>query len=580
MRVVTHRVLFAFCGLGAGALGFLRSSIVLMGVEHRFVSMGGIDIDPEACRDFERLTGSPALCADVTKLTPEDLRGFFGDEGPDVTFDSAPCVGASGLLSEAKSKEPKYVAFNNLGLIWTKLMLATWPAPRLVLKENVPGIVRRAADSLKAIRKILRGVGYVLHEGTHDCGEIGGLAQRRKRWLLVARLPASVGALLYQPPKKRVRGVGEVLGELPMPGDPAAGPLHRLPRVSWLTWIRLALIPAGGDWRDLPAEVALPCASEGGAFANAYRVTGWKDPAGTVTAGTAPGSGGGVLADPRMPCATAKGASAYSNVYRVVRWSDPSIAVTGATRPGSGAPCIADPRLHDPAKHSREHNDHVYGVLPWTKPSHAVAGESYAGNGPFSVADPRMSPRDVNHPTFGVIAFDQPVGTITTETAPSNGRFSVADPRLGCEPRNGVYGVVAWDRPSGTVTAAMQHDNDEASVADPRIPEDWRDPPSDPPPVIIALDGTWHRPMTTLELAVLQGLPATLDGQPLTLTARTAAGQRKHIGNAVPVGAAEAIARQMLLTLGYAAAGTWTLSGDGSVWVVPDGRIEPIEVMQ
>jgi hypothetical protein len=144
--------------------------------------------------------------------------------------------------------------------------------------------------------------------------------------------------------------------------------------VSWLTWVRLALIPAGGDWRDLPDRVSMP------------------------------------------------------NTRRV-----------------------ADPR-----------------------PTKGFNG------------------------TYGVIPMSDPAGTVTGEAASSTGAFSIADPRLGCEPRNGAYGIVPWDRPSGAVTAAGQHDNDEASVADPRIPADWRKPPSDPPPVIVALDGTWHRPMTTL----------------------------------------------------------------------------------
>ena len=61
-----------------------------------------------------------------------------------------------------------------------------------------------------------------------------------------------VPPLPYQPFRKRVRACGEVLGPLPMPGDPSAGPMHVLPRISWLNWVRLALIPAGGDWRDLP----------------------------------------------------------------------------------------------------------------------------------------------------------------------------------------------------------------------------------------------------------------------------------------------------------------------------------------
>lgn len=610
--------LFPFCGIGPGAMGFLRSSITLLGREHRVRAAGGIDIDKEACADFRRFTGSPALCADIAALTPDDLRAFAGDTAPDGTFCSAPCVGSSGLISDAKAQEQRYVDLNQLTLIWTRLMLATWKTPpRVLLYENVPGITRRAAGMLKELRKLLRGAGFVIHEGFHDCGEIGGLAQRRRRWLLVARRQDAVPALLYQPPKRRVRGVGEVLGELPMPGDPAAGPLHRLPRVSWLTWVRLALIPAGGDWHDLPASVALPSATRGGeAFRNAYRVTGWDEPKGVVTAGTAPGSGGGVVADPRMPCQVRKGDRAYNNVYRVIQWDDPSVSVIGATRPGSGALSVADPRMHDPAKHSRPFNPHVHGVIPWDGPAHTItATTSSPGNGPFSVADPRptrgfdgsygvtafdqpaatvrafdhpskgiasvadprMAGRDpdkVNFTTLGVQPWDEPSGAVQGESMPSNGRFSVADPRLGCEPRNGAYGIVPWDRPSGTVTAAMCHDNDESSVADPRIPTDWRKPPGDPLPIIIALDGTWHRPMTTLELAVLQGLPATMDGEPLVLTAGTAARQRMHVGNAVPVGAAEAIARQMLLTLAYSDAGTWALSGEGGdVWVQPE-RIE------
>lgn len=63
-------------------------------------------------------------------------------------------------------------------------------------------------------------------------------------------------------------------------------------------------------------------------------------------------------------------------------------------------------------------------------------------------------------------------------------------------------------------------------------------------------DNTWHRPLTTLELAVLQGLPARLAAEtPLTLAGRSQAKWRERIGNAVPVGAAEAVGRTMLMTL-------------------------------
>lgn len=57
----TYTALFGFCGIGGGALGFLGARAKLAGVEGRIVSVGGIDNDAAACRDFEWLTGSPAL---------------------------------------------------------------------------------------------------------------------------------------------------------------------------------------------------------------------------------------------------------------------------------------------------------------------------------------------------------------------------------------------------------------------------------------------------------------------------------------------------------------------------------------
>jgi site-specific DNA-cytosine methylase len=80
---------------------------------------------------------------------------------------------------------------NRLALAWTKAMLEAWgdDPPALILLENVPGLPTRAKAMLKELRALLKAHGYVFHASTHDCGEIGGLAQHRDRYLLVARLP-------------------------------------------------------------------------------------------------------------------------------------------------------------------------------------------------------------------------------------------------------------------------------------------------------------------------------------------------------------------------------------------------------
>lgn len=114
---------------------------------------------------------------------------------------------------------------------------------------------------------------------------------------------------------------------------------------------------------------------------------------------------------------------------------------------------------------------------------------------------------------------------------------------------------------SGTVVGHACHDNGRFSVADPR----W--PASVPFPVIISLDGTWHRPLTTLECAALQSFPVMVDGQPLTLDGKSNSAWRVRIGDAVPPDGAKPIAMQMLLTLLHADAGSFVLSSGGAVWV-------------
>lgn len=571
MKELVFRAAFPFGGLGAGARGFLDAEVRLpgMAVSARFECVGGFDFDQRACADFEMLTGVPQACLDVTKMTVDDVYRAMGRQAPHVVFMSPPCKGASGLLSATKSKTPKYAAMNELALVWTRLMLAAWSddLPPLVLLENVPRLKTRAAKMLAEIRGLLRKAGYVLTDGFHDCGEIGGLAQRRRRYLLVARLPKRCSTFLYQPPTKRVRGCGEVLSELPVPGTVEAqawGRMHELPKLSWLNWVRLALIPAGGDWRDLEGVLA-----EGQSRREQFKrhaVEEWEEPTGTIG-----GSGSNSVAnvaDPRaallMPAANNPGA--HHNKYKVKGWNDPAGTVIGADRVGSGAPSVADPRIAA----SSEWFPNVLGVSDWSEPSGVITGQSRPTNGRFSVADPRVS--RAYDAGYAVLSWEQAARTIAGKSAVGCGAYSVADVRVGCSPRAGAYGVLNWADPARTVTGSMSIDNAIAAVADPRKPPPFL-------PVIIAADGTWHRPMTKLELALLQGMPARVDGKPLSLsTMRLPKGvirtsDQERVGNAVPPPAARAIGEKMLTALAESALGAFSLSSD-AVWVEPAGAMQ------
>ncbi|HBX23995.1 MAG TPA: DNA cytosine methyltransferase [Desulfotomaculum sp.] len=566
-----YTVLHLFSGIGGAALGFQEAVEEYRGMVGKFRTLCGIDVDQEACEDFRALTSAPAVEMDLftradyidfhgeyppenwREAEPVDLLESTGGEHPDVVFLSPPCKGFSGLLPAKKAGSRKYQALNNLvtrGLELTLQAFSDEP-PSVIMLENVPRITSRGDWLLRKIKRLLKKHGYLLDEGYHCCGEIGGLGQRRKRYLLIARLPEKVTTFIYQPPKLPLKTIGQVIGDLPMPGAPVAGPMHRLPRLKWLTWLRLALIPAGGDWRDLETLSGKEW------HANAYRIIPCNLPDGTVTSGGAPSCGGVTVADPSL------GHAPRSNVFRIVRWDETAGAVVGAARVtgSNGMAAVADPRL--PQREGRHPG--VYQIIKFDETAPCITGSRF-GSGAPAISDPRMPQKDNRHRShYRITHYNEPGQTVTGATHVANGAPCVADPRLGCRPRNGSYGVQDWDKPSSTVVGAGDVHAGAVAVADPRIPSD--DDRPEPPPLIISLDGTWHRPLTTLELAILQDFPTVMpDGRPLTLAGRSDAKWRERIGNAVPRKAARAMARQILRSLLLSEQDAWEMSAT-PIWV-------------
>lgn len=592
--LVPIRHFHLFCGVGGGALGFNRGEARVGRLVAQFQCLGGIDSDASACRDFSRLVGVRATCldlfsreqyerfhgrrapADWREATLDDVRAAAGGQRPDILFTSPPCKGFSGLLSTAKSQSPKYEALNELVLRGLLLALEAWAddPPPLLLMENVPRIQQRGRPLLERVAGLLAGYGYASRETVHDAGELGGLAQHRRRFLLVARHQKQVPSFLYEPARRTVRPIGEVLRTLPAPGGEAGGPLHQLPRLTWDTWLRLALIPAGKDWRALKGlDLGRLALARYGTHHGKFRVEDWQQPAHTITCVDSVTNGAPSIADIRY--------GQHHGKLLVEPWQRPAHTVTGSDRVGSGALSVADPQWGDYG---------AYGVLPLDRPSGAVTAKAAPGSGRFSVADPSWRAG-----VLGVLPLDRPIGVVAGRTSPTNGAFSIAD-KLGrgarfnnvyrliewsdpsacvtggtspgsgglsvADPRAswmnaGHYGVIPWHETAGAVTAAASHDNGRNSVADPRL--------SAEAPLIVALDGTWHRPLTTLELAALQGFPT--DG--LVFDGTAASRHREKVGNAVPPPAAQAIAGVMGQVLLMARSGqTFSLSST-PVWVRP-----------
>lgn len=505
-RTIMKFTHFHFCGgLGGAALGLQRSRALVGTLRGTMECLGGIDADSAACRDFQRLTGVSQLCADL--FTRDQYQHFHGQEPPegwqeitieqiqqaaqhrvpDVVFISAPCKGYSRLLSPKRAATSRYEALNQLVLRCVHLSMAAWGnRPKLYLIENVPAIQQRGRQLLDRVHRLFQQAGYAVRETTHCAGELGGLGQRRKRFLMVARQISTVTTSLYEPPKKRLRTIGEVLATLPRPNSPEGGPLHRLPKLTPITWLRLALIPAGKDWRALQ-----------GVDLRKVRI-GWQ----------------GQETDAETWLRAIHGDEAARQAL-YGQWGDYK----------------------------------AYGVRRDTEPSGTITGQAAAGTGAFSVADSRWFPS-----VLGILSVNDASGAITGRANVSTGAFGIADktPRF-----NNVYRVLRPDEPAVCVTGGSTPGSGGISVADP-TPIDVQ--------VIISEDGCWHRPLTILEMAALQGFDVT----GLTLDGANRAKWQERIGNAIPPPTAEAIGGAMLRTLLMSQLGMAFALSATDVWVKPD----------
>lgn len=657
-----------FCGgIGGYTSGAMESQLEYGGELFKAKILCSVDFDPIANLNHDLITGDDKSITmdlftrqqyidwngheppdDWCEMTPWDIWQAFGEETPFLLFSSPPCKGLSALLPKKSADTKKYQALNELVPRTLELGLKACmefdgQVPAIIQLENVPRIQTRGKDLLKRITKLLKKFGYAVDmRADHNLGEVGGLGQNRLRFQIMARCEAQVPNFVYLPPKKQLLSIGDVIGPLPTPGDiVAGGPLHRLPNLQWKTWVRLALIPAGGDWRDLqsvpleqyrivhearagsmgvqdwdkPSSAVTSTAGPGrsnGAVAindvrfgfadsthgSIYRMTRFDDVGPTVTGAHRPNNGAVSVADPKLP----ERESRHPGAYRIVKHDETGPCVTG-TRFGSGAIAVADPMVNDRDGQRRSNGYPVrgyddqahtitaedslgsggqsiadpkvntdlmpdsYGVHDWGKPGKAVRAAARIMNSSASISDPRTNDRQGRYTDqYRMRAMAEQAGAVTGVTDVQSGAQLVADLRFGCEARSGTMGVIDWDSTAPTVSASGDVYNGSNAVSDPRIPEDkdrgvW---------LLIAEDGTWHRPLTTYELAMLQGFdPFLPDGRPFQLEGCSDAKAREYIGNAYPKPAAKAVVNQVLLAAAEAKFKVHFKFSHDPVWVAP-----------
>ena len=339
-------VICPFGGAGGGGFGFQNATRTFRGVKGGFKLLGGFDNWPYAAGVFEYLTGVEEVVLDARQMTGADYVRLYGPTAPRVVFTSPPCVAATKLVTNKKASTPAYVEMNRLLLTNTLTMFEAWPdGPDFVLVENVPNILtkERGADMLQEWCDLMRSRNYAIHVGTHNARHIGNLGQNRERLLIIARHQEKVPVFLYKPPHTPGRTLGDVVGPLPLPDDPAGGPMHGMTRgMSFRNRLRLWKIEAGRDWRSLIHD-GLP---ERARFRR-HLVSDPKEPCATIGG---PGSNGPcAVADDQAPgrisVELAPTCARFPGSLGVQDPAQPSAAVTGEAAPSNGSNAVADGRV-------------------------------------------------------------------------------------------------------------------------------------------------------------------------------------------------------------------------------------------
>ena len=325
--------------------------------------------------------------------------------------------------------------------------------------------------------------------------------------------------------------------------------------------------------------------------AGPYGVEDKDAPSGAVIASADVTCGSFAWTDPRLDHGSRSGNWAVQDP------SEPAAAVIAHANPYHGAN-TCDPRLSE--RTGRLNGG--YGVEDAQQPAHAVVSTNRPDVTWASVAEPRVAaPKPSKHNGhLGVQAGADPARTIIGALRSGNGWGSVADPRVTCEPREGSYGVADAARPLPTsVIGQAITQNGPWSWPDPRVadasghfapthalslgadgvlvcspigdarPLDLGSNTSRNDLVIVALDGSFHRPLSDLELALLQGFPLRVRGEWLCLPGSREV-RRRGIGNAIPPLTARAIAEACLEVMAdHTPLSSLLTSSDRKVWVQP-----------
>lgn len=262
---MTYKVLDLFCGCGGISLGFKLAGCEIF---------GGIDVNQDAINTFQHnFPNSQAKCIDLSTIDNNEILNIFEDiHDVDIIIGGPPCQGFSAANRYKKEDEDPR---NKLFFEYMKFVEIV--RPRAVLIENVKGILTSNNGYAKEkIYSIFRDLGYSINSRVLSASDYG-VPQRRERAFFVAIRDGVEFDFDSLKKIEKIVTVKEAIGELyHLREGQDIYSLDNEPQTDYQKYLRnsqntimnhlikypaqkvqdrIACVPQGGNWRDIPLEL-------------------------------------------------------------------------------------------------------------------------------------------------------------------------------------------------------------------------------------------------------------------------------------------------------------------------------------
>lgn len=277
-----------FCGAGGLTLGLERAG---------FEVIAGIELYPEIAKTYKaNHPRTKLLIKDVRDVTGKEIFKLTGKRKIDLLSGCPPCQGFSQLTEKYK----RFDSRNDLVLEMARLIDEI--KPKMVMMENVPGIITKGKAILDEFVSRLRRSGYFISMDVLQMADYG-VPQSRRRFVLLAGKRFSIP--LPQPThcakgkeKKKLKPwttLAEVIRDMAEPvslsfalkeGGPGKFNWHVVRDLKEINIKRLQAIKEGDNRLALPRHLRPKCHErDDSGFRNVYGRMSWQQVSPTITSG-------------------------------------------------------------------------------------------------------------------------------------------------------------------------------------------------------------------------------------------------------------------------------------------------------